>query len=91
MGRGTGFYPAWAGDLSLAGFRELGFGGFDHDALYSHADWRGRIRASAGVGGAMEPGAVERFDAELGAMLEGRFSGETLRVPHRVFGIWGWV
>ena len=89
MGRGTGFYPAWAGDLMLAGFRGLGFGGFDHEALYPHADWRGRVRASAGIGGAMDADAVARFDAELEAMLEARFGEEPLRVPHRVFGIWG--
>jgi SAM-dependent methyltransferase len=89
MGRGTGFYPAWATDLAIAGFRDLGFAGFDHQALYTRDAWRGRIRASAGVGGALDPGAVERFDAELAAMLEARFPGEELTVPHRVFAIWG--
>jgi SAM-dependent methyltransferase len=88
MGRGTGFYPAWATDMSIAGFRDLGFAGFDHEALYTHADWRGRIRASAGVGGAMNKGAVERFDAALAALLAERFPEEPLRVPHRVFAIW---
>lgn len=88
MGRGTGFYPAWATDLWVAGFRELGFAGFDHEAVYAREDWRGRIRASAGVGGAMDPGAVERFDAELGALLDARFPGAELAVPHRVFAIW---
>lgn len=88
MGRGTGFYPAWATDMWVAGLRDLGFAGFDHDALYSHADWRGRIRASAGVGGALDPGAVERFDAEHQALLAARFPEEPLRVAHRVFAIW---
>jgi SAM-dependent methyltransferase len=88
MGRGTGFYPAWAGDLSLAGFAGLAFAGFDHEALYARADWRGRIRASAGVGGAMGEAAVARFDAELGALLDARFPADPLRVPHRVFAIW---
>ena len=90
MGRGTGFYPAWATDLALAGFRDIGFGGFDHEALYSREDWRGRIRASAGVGGAMGGAAVARFDAELAAMLDARFPQDPLVVPHRVFAIWGW-
>ncbi|MGG5811819.1 class I SAM-dependent methyltransferase [Falsiroseomonas sp. CW058] len=88
MGRGTGFYPAWATDMAVAGFSGLGFGGFDHDAAYSRTDWRGRIRASAGVGGALDPGAVGRFDAELAAMLDARFPAEPLVVPHRVFAIW---
>jgi SAM-dependent methyltransferase len=89
MGRGTGFYPAWAGDLTLAGFGGLGFAGFDHEAVYPRADWRGRIRASAGVGGAMDGAAVARFDTELAALLDARFPEEPLRVPHRVFAIWG--
>jgi len=88
MGRGTGFYPAWAADLALAGFQGLGFAGFDHDALYPRADWRGRIRASAGVGGALDGEAVARFDAELCALLDARFPGDPLVVPHRVFAIW---
>ena len=88
MGRGTGFYPAWATDLSLAGFTGLAFAGFDHDAVYPRADWRGRIRASAGVGVAMDAEAVARFDAELAALLDARFPEEPLRVPHRVFAIW---
>jgi SAM-dependent methyltransferase len=88
MGRGTGFYPGWAGDMALAGLERLAFAGFDHDTLYSRADWRGRIRASAGVGGALDDPAVARFDAELGALLDARFPGEPLRVPHRIFAIW---
>ncbi len=90
MGNGTGFYPAWAGDLSLAGFRDIGFAGFDHEALYSREDWRGRVRASAGVGGALGGDAVARFDAELAALLDQRFGPDPLVVPHRIFAIWGY-
>ncbi|WP_372624389.1 class I SAM-dependent methyltransferase [Falsiroseomonas sp.] len=89
MGRSTGIYPAWATDLALGGFDALGFAGFDHEAVYPRAAWRGRIRASAGVGGAMDPEGVARFDAELAALLDARFPEEPLRVPHRVFAIWG--
>ncbi len=90
-GRGSGFYPAWATDLAAAGFRDIGFGGFDHDAVYAKADWRGRIRASAGVGGALDAAAVARFDAELAALLEARFPQDPVTVPHRVFAIWGFA
>lgn len=89
MGRGTGFYPAWADDLRLAGFAALGFAGFDHDALYPRLAWRGRVRASAGIGGALDGAAVARFDTELAAMLDARFPAEPLAIPHRVFAIWG--
>jgi SAM-dependent methyltransferase len=89
MGRGSGFYPAWADDLRQAGFGAIGFAGFDHEAVYPRADWRGRVRASAGVGGAMDPEAVARFDAALAALLDARFPPGPLAVPHRVFAIWG--
>ncbi len=89
MGGTTGFYPQWAQDLALAGFARIGFAGFDHEALYTHADWRGRIRASGGVGGGMDAAAVARFDAEHAALLAARFPDDPLRVPHRVFAIWG--
>jgi SAM-dependent methyltransferase len=90
MGRTTGFYPQWAADMTTAGFARLAFAGFDHDAVYSRADWLGRIRASGGVGGGMEADAVARFDAEHAALLDARFPAEPLTVPHRVFAIWGW-
>lgn len=89
MGRTTGFYTQWATDLALAGFARLGFAGFDHVAIYSHADWRGRVRASAGIGGALDAAAVARFEAEHTALLAARFPAEPLAVPHRVFAIWG--
>ena len=81
MGRATGFYPAWAGDLTLGGFGGIGFAGFDHDAVYPRADWRGRVRASAGVGGALDGPGVARFDAELAALLDARFPVDPLSVP----------
>jgi SAM-dependent methyltransferase len=89
LGRGSGMYPAWSDDLRLTGFQGLAFAGFDHETVYTHAAWRGRIRASAGIGGAMDPAAVARFDAEHAALLGARFPAEMLRVPHRVFAIWG--
>ncbi len=89
LGRGSGLYPAWSDDMRLAGLRDIAFAGFDEEAVYSHEAWRGRIRASAGVSGAMAPEAVARFDAEHRALLAARFPEEPLRVPHRVFAIWG--
>jgi hypothetical protein len=54
---------------------------------YTPAAWRGRIRASAGVGASLGPEAVERFDRQLAALLAERFPGEVLSVPHRVFAV----
>jgi SAM-dependent methyltransferase len=89
LGRGSGMYPAWSDDMRLAGFQDIAFAGFDHETVYGHEAWRGRIRASAGVGGAMSAEAVARFDIEHAALLKTRFPEEPLRVPHRVFAIWG--
>jgi len=49
--------------------------------------WRGRIRASAGVGGSMTAEQVEEFDKELAELLASRFPGSLLQVPHRVFAV----
>ena len=47
---GTGMYPPWMRDLGTSGFRQIESFTFDMDTPYSHEAWRGRIRASAGVG-----------------------------------------
>ena len=49
--------------------------------------WRGRIRASAGVGASLPDERVESFDRELAALLAARFAEEPLMVPHRVFAV----
>ena len=59
------------------------------DVPFSHADWRGRIRASAGIRASLPPEAVERFDIELAAVLAERFPDEPLAVPHRVWAASG--
>jgi hypothetical protein len=45
----------------------------------------GRIRASAGVGGTLEPEAVAVFDAALAEKLSAGHPEDPLQVPHRVF------
>ena len=45
----------------------------------------GRIRASAGVGATLDEARVQRFDAELAAMLATRHVGEPMAVPHRLW------
>lgn len=84
---GTGIYPQWAVDAGRAGFRELEMFAYDHEQRATHEAWRGRIRASAGVGATLGAEAVARFDAELAELLHTRFPEEPLRVPHRVFAL----
>jgi SAM-dependent methyltransferase len=75
----------WLKQLAVAGFHDLETFSYDEAVPYSHAGWRGRIRASAGVGASLSPEAVERFDRELAALLASRFPDDPQPVPHRVF------
>jgi hypothetical protein len=85
---GTGMYPPWMLDLGAGSFRQIESFTFDIDAPYSHEAWRGRVRASAGVGAAMPPERVAQFDSELAAILKDRFP-EPMTVLHRVFAAIG--
>jgi len=85
LGGGLGAHPYVLRDMGIAGFRDLESCSFDLDAPYTHEAWRGRIRASAGVGAAMAPERVAKFDAELAAVLKERFPADPMGVPHRVF------
>jgi SAM-dependent methyltransferase len=58
---------------------------YDQDRAMTHASWRGRLRTCNGVGsGGMDAATVERFDADLAALLAERYP-EPLLIPHRVF------
>ncbi len=87
MGGGTGLHPEELADVALAGFDAIETFSFDVAVPYSHADWRGRIRASAGVGASLAPEDVARFDAALAALLAERFADDPLAVPHRCFAL----
>jgi SAM-dependent methyltransferase len=89
FGGGLGLHPRWLRDLGEAGFRELETFSYDVDVPYSHEAWRGRIRASAGVGGSLPPAKVEAFDTAHAELLASRFPEDPLRVPHRVFAVIG--
>jgi len=72
--------------VQAAGLRAIETFSLDVDVATTHADWRGRIRASAGVAaGPLSPAEVVRFDGELAALLAERFPDDPLAVPHRVF------
>ncbi len=88
-GGGTGFYPKWADDLAAAGFEGIESFSFETTVEYSHEAWRGRIRASAGVGGSLPPEEVRAFDDRLAELLAKEFPEEPLELPHRSFTIVG--
>ncbi|MEZ4768499.1 MAG: class I SAM-dependent methyltransferase [Caldilineales bacterium] len=84
---GTGIYPQWFGDVAEAGFTDIESFTYDEPAIYGHAAWRGRVRASAPIGGSLPAEDVSRFDADLADMLARRFPIEPLAVPQRVFAL----
>ena len=86
---GLGIHPQWPRDMAVAGFKNIETFSFDIDAIYSHEAWRGRIRASAGVGASLAPEAVAAFDDELRAMLTERWPEDPMPVMHRVFAAIG--
>jgi SAM-dependent methyltransferase len=87
MGGGTGLYPAWLADVAVAGFQNIETFSFDRPVKYRHEDWRGRIRASAGVAASLLPDQVTQFDAELRQLLTARFPDDPLAIPHRIFAV----
>ncbi len=85
MSGGTGIYPQWTIDLATGGFEEIETFSQDLSVRYSHEDWRGRIRASAGVSASLSPEAVAAFDTEHGDLLRRDFSDDPLLIPHRLW------
>ena len=87
LGGGLGIHPWWLRDLCEAGFREPETFSYDMEVPYTPTGWRGRVRASAGVAGTMNPQQVERFDRALGDLLASDFPGDLLYVLHRIFAV----
>ena len=87
LGNNSGIYPPWLADVSEGGFEALETFSFDVDVAYSHEAWRGRIRASAGIGASLSADAVALFDAELDGALKANWPQEPLLVPHRVWAL----
>ena len=89
MGGGTGIYPEWPRDIGEAGFLDIQTSSYDVNAVYTPENWRGRIRASAGVAASLSDMEVELFDRQLAEILATQFPGDKLVIPHRVFMITG--
>lgn len=87
LGGGHGLHPGVVADADRAGFGDLVTFSFDLPLAYDHEAWRGRVRASAGVGGSLTPEGVAAFDRELAAVLAKDYPDQPLQVPHRVFAM----
>ena len=80
-------WPEWIGDLRAAGFTAPVPFALEVEVPYTHESWRGRIRASAGVGASLPPDEVKRFDEALGELLARRFPTDPQPVAHRTFAL----
>ncbi len=87
FGGGNGIHPQFLHDVAVAGFRDIETFSVDLDVPYSHEAWRGRIRASAGMGASLSPDRVAQFDRALESMLRERFPDDPLKAFHRLFAI----
>ena len=86
LGGRDGLHPEWIAQVGRAGFTGVECFSFDVDEPYTHEGWRGRVRASAGVGASLPPDAVAAFDRDLAALLAER-APDPMGVPHRLFAL----
>lgn len=85
---GTFRYPDWTADLARAGLTAWEAFAYTTTLTYTHEAWRGRVRASAGVGPVMDAPALARFDAAMHAMLDEATGGaEEFPVGHKIFAL----
>jgi len=71
-------------ELAVAGFSCFETFSYDLPVQYTHEGWRGRIRASAGVGASLAPTAIAAFDEQLAALMARDFPADPQPIPHRV-------
>lgn len=83
-----GVHPEHVDSLDRSGFEQVESFSFTIGVPFTNEGWRGRIRTCNGVGSALGPEEVERFDADLATMLSERFPND-LNVVHRVFAASG--
>jgi SAM-dependent methyltransferase len=84
---GTGIHPKSLADVAIAGFTGIETFSFDVNTSYTHEAWRGRMRASAGVGASLTPSKVAEFDADLARLLAIDYKDDPMSVPHRVWAV----
>ncbi len=81
----AGIFPELIDEVIHGGFRLVEQFCYQHDEVFSHARWRGRIRTCNGVGsGGLSASEVLRFDDALRRLL-GRKYPDPMLVAHRVW------
>lgn len=84
-----GRYEKWRAHMEPAGYRDIKTYFYDEDILFTHEEWRGRIRACNGVLALQDSKKIKMFDEELARELRKEFPSEPLQIPHRIFVIRG--
>ena len=84
---GNGRHPGWIDEVRQGGFSDVTAFEYDLQIPYTAVAWRGRIRASAGIGASLPPDEVEAFDHAHARLLADQFPGDTLNVPHRIYAV----
>lgn len=84
---GNGLYAEYLKDIAEAGFTHIETHSFDLNLIYTHEAWRGRIRASAGIGASLSVEKIADFDREFASLLAEKFPQNPLEVFHRVWWI----
>jgi SAM-dependent methyltransferase len=85
MAGSNGMYPERVDEVVREGFRLVEEFCYDHEQVFSHEAWRGRMRTCNGVGsGGLPPDLVRRFDEALGRLLAWKYP-DPVAVPHRVW------
>lgn len=64
-------------------FKVKGWFYYDEPIEFTREEWRGRIRACRGVGAALSPEEVEKFDREHDALLS-QIAGDKFTILHRI-------
>jgi SAM-dependent methyltransferase len=81
----TGLFPRWVEDVVNGGMGFVEQFCWDYDELYTHEDWRGRVRTCNGVGsGGLTPEGVDAFDAAHAALLAERYP-DPVPIRHRLW------
>jgi SAM-dependent methyltransferase len=81
----SGLFPRWIEDVIEGGLTFVEQFCRDYDAVYTHEDWRGRIRTCNGVGsGGLSPEGVAAFDEAHARMLRERYP-DPVPIRHRLW------
>jgi SAM-dependent methyltransferase len=86
--KGTyGLYPCWLAQILEGGFVGIETFSFDVDFSFTHQQWIGRIRASAGVAASLSQDAIGQFCDDLSQLLRYEYPESVLLIPHRVWAV----